>query len=153
MTSPQLHHPTRTSRHGIHTPQLTLQPRIQIPLVALTPYQRRHQQTQRMPRHHVTGIRGPAHRTQRLNAVIDGAHARAQPDRIRGRRGELRIEDDELRAADWVLEGVLAAGVRVRGVVCAAGEVGVFACRERGWDGDYRDRGVLDVGGFVGALG
>lgn len=39
------------------------------------------------------------------------------------------------------------------GVVGAAGEVGVFACGEGGWDGDDGDGGGVDVEAFVGALG
>lgn len=60
--------------------------------------------------------------------MVDCAYTRAQPDRVRSRRGQLRIEDNELRALRGVLEGMLAAGMEVCAVVCAAGEVGVFAC-------------------------
>lgn len=56
-----------------------------------------------------------------------------------------------MRAADWVLEAVFS--VAGDGVVGAAGEVGVFACGEGGWDGDDGDGGGVDVEAFVGALG
>ena len=56
-----------------------------------------------------------------------------------------------MRAADWVLEAVFS--VTWDGVVGAAGEIGVFACGERGWDGDYGDGGGVDVNAFVRALG
>lgn len=47
------------------------------------------------------------------------------------------------------MEAVFTAGV----VFGAAGEIGVFACGEGGWDGDYWDRGWMDLRAFVGAFG
>jgi hypothetical protein len=94
--------------------------------------------------------RGHTHnRTKRLHAVIHRTNPRTQPDRVRRSLDEFGIEDDELGTAEGCLETVFPAGV----VLGAAGEIGIFACREGGWDGDDGDGGRVDLGAFVGAFG
>lgn len=169
MRRPQLHpspsSPPKTSTHGIHTPQQTIQPRLHILtlLVRMAPQQPRQQQPQPVFRQCarlalallrlVLCLPRCRRRLQeiRLHAVIHGADARAEPHARRGSaRAESRVEDDELRAADARGEEVLFAGV----VVCRTGEVGVFAAGEGRWDGDCGEVGGVDflvgVGGGEG---
>ena len=68
--------------------------------------------------------------------MVDGAHARAQPDGQGGRGAEVGAEDDEARADGGVLEGVFVLGV----VVGGAGQGRVLARGERSGDADDRDR-------------
>lgn len=113
------------------------------------PQQAWDEQLQRVHGVRVCRLGGPRRGAQRLDAVVYGADAGAQPDGWRGGGCEVRVEDDELGPAGRRLEGVLAAG----GVVCCAGEVGVLACGEGGGDGDDGDGGCVDVGALVGTCG
>jgi hypothetical protein len=47
------------------------------------------------------------------------------------------------------LEAIFATGV----ILCAAGEIGVFARGEGSWHGYYRDGGWVNLRSFVGSLG
>lgn len=77
--------------------------------------------------------------------MVDGADAGAQPDRIRRRGGQFRVEDDETRTLERFLEAVFPEGL----VLGAAGEVGVFAGGQGRRDTDDGHDGRVDVGPFV----
>ena len=132
---------TRPHRHAqqaatdrVPRAEQTPHPRPQRPRVRLGRQQPRHQGPQPRGRVRVPlGRRGEA--AHGLDAVVDGAHARAQPHAHRRRGAEFRAQDHEARGDGEVLEGVLVHGV----VVGGAGDGGVFARGEGGGDADDRD--------------
>lgn len=153
MTSTQLHYllRMRTSSHRIYRPQLTIQPRLIILLIMLTPQQTRNQHPQRLFRQFI-GLVVRNIRAKRLDAMIYCPDTGTQPYRIGRCSGQFWIKNYEPRPAEGFLETVLS----MRLVVCAACEIRVFARRQGSWDTDYGDDGGFygDVlfGGFVVAF-
>ena len=139
MASPQRHAtPHRT--HSVNHAHLAIEPRPHIVPIRLAAQQPGHQQPQPLAR----GIVAPAvivQAAQRLDAVVDGAHARRQPEAV-GRRGrEALVDDDQRGHVGAVVEAVLGVGAVVR----AAAQRLVLAAGQRRRDRDLRHGCLRDV--------